>query len=71
MPRNSSRIERYSCWKFVSLVIRLKPHGVVAWVIEKSYLIFFKFLKALPCSLVEAPLNLSIYINCDPHFLLM
>ena len=48
----------------------LKPHRVVAWVIEKSYLIFFKFLKALPCSLVEAPLNLSIYINCDPHTLL-
>ena len=32
--------------------------------------IFFKLLKSLPCSLVEAPLNLSIYINCDLHFLL-
>ena len=28
-------------------------------------------LKSLPRSLVEAPLNLSIHINCDLHFLLM
>ena len=33
--------------------------------------LFFKLLKSLPRSLVEAPLNLRIYINSDPHFLLM
>ena len=32
---------------------------------------FCMLLKSLPRSLVEAPLNLSIHINCDLHFLLM
>ena len=33
-PRNSSRFERYSCLELVTLVSGVKPHGVVAWVIE-------------------------------------
>ena len=41
MPRNSSQFERYSCLKFVILVSGLKPHGVVAWVIEKSIINIF------------------------------
>jgi len=30
-PSNSSRFERYSCFKLVTPVSALKPYGVVAW----------------------------------------